>query len=147
VTAKDVLVNDPFVRETMREFRRMTMALVGIGAVEPSKLLADSGNVFTKAELTELVKLGAVGDICLHFFDRQGREIHSSFEERVIGISLDQLRAVPRVVAVAGGARTVEGLRGALRSGVVDVLITDRFTAAKLDEQDVAAPPRRVRKA
>jgi DNA-binding transcriptional regulator LsrR (DeoR family) len=130
--AKDVLLSDPFVRSTMKEFSRTTMALVGIGAVEPSKLLADSGNVFTAAELAELGKLGAVGDICLHFFDKNGREIHSSLEERVIGITLEQLRAVRRVVAVAGGGRKVDALSGALRGAFVDVLITDRFTAEKL---------------
>jgi DNA-binding transcriptional regulator LsrR (DeoR family) len=131
-TAKDVLVSDPFVRDTLNEFARTTMALIGIGAVEPSKLLADSGNVFTSDELNELVQLGAVGDICLRFFDREGRTIRSSFEERVIGITLDQLRGVRRVVGVAGGGRKVDALLGALRGGLIDVLITDRFTAEKL---------------
>ncbi len=140
VETKNVLVGDPFVRETMREFTRLTMALVGIGAVEPSKLLADSGNIFTAAELAELERLGAVGDICLHFFDRAGHAIHSSLEDRVVGITLEQLRAVRRVVGVAGGARKVGALLGTLRGGVVDVLITDRFTAQKLVAQSAALP-------
>jgi DNA-binding transcriptional regulator LsrR (DeoR family) len=136
--AKRVLLSDPFVRDTMNEFARTTMALVGIGAVEPSKLLADSGNVFTAAELNELVKLGAVGDICLHFFDRNGRALHSSLEERVIGITLDQLHGIRRVVGVAGGARKVDAILGALRGSLIDVLITDRFTAEKLADQIAA---------
>jgi DNA-binding transcriptional regulator LsrR (DeoR family) len=130
--ARDVLVSDPFVRETMRDFSRITMALVGIGAVEPSKLLADSGNIFTGDEMNELERSGAVGDVCLHFFDAHGQAIHSSLEDRVIGITLDQLRAVRRVVGVAGGSRKVDALLGALRGRIVDVLITDRFTAHKL---------------
>jgi DNA-binding transcriptional regulator LsrR (DeoR family) len=140
--AKAVLLSDPFVRSTMNEFSRVTMALVGIGAVEPSKLLADSGNVFTDAELTELGKLGAVGDICLNFFDKNGREIDSSLAERVIGIRLEQLRSVRRVVGVAGGARKTEALLGALRGALIDVLITDRFTAEKLVSPDNHQPPR-----
>jgi DNA-binding transcriptional regulator LsrR (DeoR family) len=139
VEAKAILSSDPFVRNTINEFARTTMALVGIGAVEPSKLLADSGNVFTDAELTELGKFGAVGDICLHFFDEQGRAIHSSLEERVIGITLEQLRGVRRVVGVAGGGRKVDALLGALRGSLIDVLITDRFTAAKLVSRSAAA--------
>ncbi len=133
--AKNVLVSDPFVHDTMNQFARTTMALVGIGGVEPSKLLADSGNVFTRAELSELGKLGAVGDICLHFFDRDGRPIHSSLEDRVIGITLEQLRGIRRVVGVAGGQRKVAALLGALRGSLIDVLITDRFTAGKLVAQ------------
>lgn len=75
-------------------------------SAEPSKLLADSGNVFTVAELTGL---GAAGDICLHFFDVDGRPIKPSFDAGVIGITPKQLR---RVVAVAGGRRKLRALQG-----------------------------------
>ena len=130
--ARRALVGEPFVRETLAQFSSITMALVGVGAVEPSKLLADSGNVFTAHELRELSRLGAVGDICLHFFDATGRAVESSFDARVIGITLAQLRAVRRVVAVAGGRRKWRALQGALRGGLIDVLITDQFTAGFL---------------
>ncbi len=130
--AMRALVGDPFVRQTMAQFASITMALVGVGAVEPSKLLADSGNVFTSQELRELSRLGAVGDICLHFYDAGGRPVESSFDARVIGITLAQLRAVSRVVAVAGGRRKRAAVRGALQGGLIDVLVTDRFTAEAL---------------
>lgn len=136
--AMQALLTDTFVQQTLHEFPRLTMALVGVGAVEPSKLLADSGNIFTTAELSELARLGAVGDICLRFFDATGRPVESSFDARVIGITPEQLRAVPRVLAVAGGARKVKALAGTLRSGLVDVLITDCFTAATLTAPDEA---------
>jgi DNA-binding transcriptional regulator LsrR (DeoR family) len=131
--AQKALTSDPFVRETMAFFPQITLALVGIGAVEPSKLLADSGNVFTPGELSELTQLGAVGDICLNFFDKDGRPVPSSFQERVIGIGLDQLRQARRVVAVAGGRRKVAPLLGAMRGKLIDVLVTDQYTAALLD--------------
>ena len=133
IEARAALVGDPFVAATMAQFATLSMALVGVGAVEPSKLLADSGNVFAARELAELARRHAVGDICLHFFDRDGTPVRSPVEGRVIGITLEALRAVPRVVAVAGGARKVEALLGALRGRLVDVLVTDQFTAARLD--------------
>ncbi len=133
--AKQALLDDPFVRKTIEQFSRITTALVGIGAVEPSKLLADSGNIFTASELAELAALGAAGDICLHFFDASGKAVESSFGGRVIGITPEQLRRVRRVVAVAGGARKIRALQGAMRSGLVGVLITDSFTAHALAEE------------
>lgn len=133
VEARDVLVSDPYVASTIAQFGALTMAIVGIGAVEPSKLLADSGNVFTASELQELTRLRAVGDICLHFFDADGRPIRSPVEGRVIGITLEALRSVPRVVGVAGGRRKVQALLGALRGRFLDVLVTDQFTAARID--------------
>ena len=131
--AQEALTSDSFVRETMAYFPQITLALVGIGAVEPSKLLADSGNVFTPAELSELAGLGAVGDICLNFFDRNGLPVPSGFQERVIGIGLEELRRARRVVAVAGGERKVAALLGAMRGKLIDVLVTDQYTAARLD--------------
>lgn len=133
VEAQQALVADPYVASTIAEFGRITMALVGVGGIEPSKLLADSGNVFTGAELQELVTLNAVGDLCLHFFDPAGRPIRSPIEGRVIGITLEQLRVIPRVVAVAGGARKQQALLGVLRGRLIDVLVTDQFTAGRLD--------------
>lgn len=130
--ARSVMLADTYVRRTMDQFPRITMALVGIGALQPSVMLADSGNVFDGDELHDLESRGAVGDMCLHFFDTAGRSVVSPLDDRVIGMTLDELRAVPRVVAVAGGDRKVAAIRGGLLTGAVDVLITDRFTAEKL---------------
>jgi len=140
VEARQILVSDPYVQSTLDEFGHVTTALVGVGAVEPSKLLADSGNVFTTTELDDLAAQEAAGDICLHFFKEDGRAVHSPVEGRVIGVTFDQLRAIPRVVAVAGGTRKRHALLGALRTGLLDVLVTDQFTACWL-EAETTTPP------
>lgn len=123
---------EPAVAETTAYFERLTVALVGIGALHPSRLLGESGNVFAQAELDELERLGAVGDICLCFFDAAGDPVTSRFGERVIGLSLEQLRRVPRAVGVAGGADKLDAIHGALEGRLINVLITDRFTAERL---------------
>jgi DNA-binding transcriptional regulator LsrR (DeoR family) len=135
--AKRALLADTFVRDTLDEFRRITLALVGIGSVEPSKMLANSGNVFTVEELRELAERGAVGDICLRFYGRYGAPIRIPLDERVIGMTLDELRNVRRVVGVAGGSRKVAAIKGALLGRSINVLITDRFTADELLADDV----------
>ena len=73
--AADVLAQDPHVRKTLALFDRITVALVGIGPVEPSLWLAASDNRFSAAELEALEAKGAVGNICLRFFDARGEEI------------------------------------------------------------------------
>ena len=123
---------EPAVAETTAYFERLTLALVGIGALHPSRLLGESGNVFAEAELDELDRLGAVGDICLRFFDAAGVAVASRFGERVIVLQLEHLRRVPRAVGVAGGEEKVDAIRGALEGRLINVLITDRFTAERL---------------
>jgi DNA-binding transcriptional regulator LsrR (DeoR family) len=116
----------------MGYFGQLTVALVGIGSMHPSRLLGESGNVFAKEELAELERIGAVGDICMRFFDRKGRDIASPFNDRVIGMSLQQLRLVPRPIGIAGTARKLEAVRGALEGRLITALVTDRFTAERL---------------
>ena len=137
--AKLVMVSDPYVRETIELFDRITLAIVGIGAIEPSRMLANSGNVFSAGELADLAEAGAVGDMSLRFFDKEGRPVKTALHERVIGIDLDELAKVDRVVALAGGKAKTAAIAGALRTGTINVLITDRFTAARLLEIEDSA--------
>jgi DNA-binding transcriptional regulator LsrR (DeoR family) len=130
--AKLVMLADPVVRGTMDLFGRLSLAIIGIGAVEPSELLARSGNVFSRQEMTMLHDAGAVGEISFRFYDRDGKPVETPLNERVIGISLEDLRKADRVMALAGGESKTEAIAGALRMGIIDVLVTDKFTAARL---------------
>jgi DNA-binding transcriptional regulator LsrR (DeoR family) len=134
---RDALLQDQFVAAALDELDDVTLALVGIGSLQPSTLLQSSGNIVPEAELAELGKLGAVGDICLRFYDEQGRHVPSEVDKRVIGVTLDQLRNVDRCVGIAGGPRKYEAIRGALLGGLINVLITDHLTAERLVADEV----------
>jgi DNA-binding transcriptional regulator LsrR (DeoR family) len=127
-----VLLKDPHVRQTTRLFSRLTIALVGIGSIEPSFLVASSGNVFSAEELEKIRARGAVGDICLRFYNSGGREVRDAIGNRVIGIDLETFKRVPRAVAIAGGIRKHAAILGALRGKLINILITDQFTAGRL---------------
>jgi DNA-binding transcriptional regulator LsrR (DeoR family) len=132
--AKLVMLSDPVVRGTMDIFGRLTLAIIGIGAVEPSELLARSGNVFSKQEMAMLHEAGAVGEISFRFYDSDGKPVQTPLNDRVIGITLEDLRKARRVMALAGGQAKTEAIRGALKLGMIDILVTDRFTAARLTD-------------
>ncbi|HEY0792404.1 MAG TPA: sugar-binding transcriptional regulator [Chthoniobacterales bacterium] len=135
--AAKVLLRDPNVSETVALFQTVTLALVGVGSVEPSALVASSGNTFSQEELAAAQKNGAVGDICLRFYDAQGREVKGSFDGRVIGMDLEGLRRVRRSVAICGGKRKFAAILGAVRGKWINTLVTDQHTAERLTK----APP------
>lgn len=130
--ARLVMLGDVYVRAATDQFRRLTIAFAGIGALQPSLTLANSGNTFTDEELRDLARRGAVGDIGLRFFDREGKPVRGPLDERVIGITLEELKSTPRAIGVAGGDHKVEAIRACLAGKLVNVLVTDRFTAEKL---------------
>ena len=129
---RDVFLEDPFVQEAMSLYDQITMALVGIGSVSPSKLLAQSGNIFSDEELNMLRKKNAAGDILLRFFDADGSPVESSLNDRVVSMELEELKKVDRAIGIAGGSRKFAAIRGALRGGLINILITDSCTAEKL---------------
>jgi DNA-binding transcriptional regulator LsrR (DeoR family) len=137
-SARRVLVEDPAVAAVMDSWSGLTTALVGIGSLQPSPLLRESGNSVAERDQDELRAAGAVGDICLRYFDADGTVVGSQFDDRVVGIAPDQFQAIPRRVGVAGGERKHDAILGALRGGWLNVLVTDVDTAARLAEAPVA---------
>ena len=92
--ARRILLADPYVADTVALFKEITLALVGIGSVQPSKLLARSGNIFSAAELDLVRAQKAVGDICLRFFNGAGNSVSTPLDNRVIGMPLEQLHTI-----------------------------------------------------
>jgi len=129
---RDLLLQEPYVRETIETFPTLDLALVGIGALKPSALLESSGNSFTMAELESLQKKGAVGDICLQFFNEQGDLIRSPLLSRVIGIEMPMLKSVSKIIGIAGGPAKFTAIKAAIKGKLINVLITDQKTAQKL---------------
>jgi DNA-binding transcriptional regulator LsrR (DeoR family) len=129
---RQALVEDDGVRDVIALWNDLTLALVGIGSLEPSPLLRRSGNAIADRDQEELRALGAVGDVCMRFFDADGALIHSALDARIIGISGEDLRKVDRRIAVAGGSRKVSAIRAALAGDWVNILVTDLGVARSL---------------
>jgi len=129
------LVRDPAIGEVMKSWKELDLALVGIGSLEPSPLLRQSGNALTQDEQEELRGAGAVGDVCLRFFDADGAALKTSLDQRVVSITATDLMEVPRRVGVAGGSGKYRAIRAALRGGWVNVIVTDLDTARRLAEE------------
>lgn len=133
-SARDVLSADPLLTKVTALWDELTTVLVGVGTLEPSPLLRSSGNAVAPDDQAMLRAAGAVGDVCMRFFDAEGKSVDSSLNERVIGIGEAQLRSVPRRIGVAGGLRKLTALRGALKGQWINVLITDVDVAQALLE-------------
>jgi DNA-binding transcriptional regulator LsrR (DeoR family) len=92
--------------------------------------------ILTDEEFSQLQAQGAVGDIALRFFDASGEAVQHEICDRIIGLDLDQIKSVPRVIGAAGGEAKFEVIRAALRGKLINVLVTDDRTAVRLLEED-----------
>lgn len=126
------LLGQPELADSVATFERLTIAIVGIGAIgtdtPDGSSLVRSG-ILGPRTVEALIDAGVVGDLVLHPVTEDGRFPATDLAARAIGIGVDDLRHVPRVIAVAGGASKAAAIRGALRTGIVRMLVTDEAAA------------------
>jgi DNA-binding transcriptional regulator LsrR (DeoR family) len=84
------------------------------------------------------VKAGAVGDICAHWIDEEGQLVDHPLNSRVVALSPARLRDIPCVVIASGGRTKSRALRGVLKGGMCDVIITDEQTAKAILAMEAA---------
>jgi DNA-binding transcriptional regulator LsrR (DeoR family) len=128
--ARDAMMREPSILEALEVARQADLALVGVGSVVEGSSAAILGAVGgTDAERVAFEAAGPVGDLAGRYFTADGVAITGGIDDHVLGLSLADIAAIPRVVGVAAGPQKVAGLLGALRGRLLDVLITDADTA------------------
>ncbi len=133
---RDALLEDASIADTLALAAAADLAVVGIGSPMPGSVVMQAG-ILSESELAELRAMGAVGDIALRFFDENGRAVDHPINDRIIGLDLQQIMQIPRVIGVAGGEAKYEVIRGAVRGRLIDVLITDEMTATRLLQEKI----------
>ncbi len=125
---RDLLLAQEAVAQSLGLAAQAHVALVGIGGTDDGCTMVRSG-CFSTEEIARLRRLGAVGDVLGNYVDIRGSIVASPDSARLIGLSLDELRRIQAVVAVASEAEKPQAILGVLRAGVVDVLIVDEGNA------------------
>lgn len=131
---KSAVLSDSHVRNLFNLFKKMDIAFVGVGVPTTDSVVMRDGTILTQSEMNMLLAKGAVGDICLRYFDNRGNPILSEIDQRVIGITLDEIKKIGTVVGVAGGPQKEQVIRAALLGKLINVIVTDHINAQKLVE-------------
>lgn len=130
VAARRAMMDEPSIVEALTAARRADLAVVGIGSVvagSSAAILAAVGA--SPAEREAFGRSGPVGDVAGRYFDARGRAIQGAIDDRILGLTLAEIAAIPTVVGLACGPEKVDSIAGALHGRLVDVLITDAHAA------------------
>lgn len=130
-SARKAALQSQRVREALEIGPQSDMAIVGVGSM---KRFDGTGNYspVSRHELARLAENGAVGHICGHFLRSDGSTIQDQTVPVVLGIGADELRQIPRRIAIAAGEHKVAPIAVAVRGGYIAELITDESTASEL---------------
>ena len=129
---RQAMVRDGSIQAALQTAANAELALVGIGNLDDNAPLIRYGHLSTQDQ-QRLVQSGAVGDVSARFFNVRGEPV-TVLDDRLIAIAREHLERIPTIVGVASGLEKLAAIQGALRSGYVNVLITDEAIARALIE-------------
>ena len=122
---RDSLLNEPSIERAIDAAEGADVAIFGIGSNGSASSEMVLGEFdLTKTEYEEVAKAYA-GDIASRFYNTSGKVVNSALDNRVVGLSLDEIRKIPKKIGIATGAEKVLGVIGAARGKLVDHLIID----------------------
>ena len=126
------------IARALELFHDITTAVMSIGSwAPPESQLFESVH---PEDREALVARGVVAEIAATLVAADGSEIAPDFADRCIAVTSDQLRRIPRVLAVAAGARKALAVASVARAGLISGVVTDRALATRvLDEHERAA--------
>jgi len=117
------------IHRALEMARQADVALVGIGNLDPATSEFTKAGYLSADDLAQIAESGGVGNMSAQIFALDGTPHSGGFNDRVIGLRLDDLCAVPTVMSIAVGEAKVRSILGALRTGAIDVFCTDLDTA------------------
>jgi DNA-binding transcriptional regulator LsrR (DeoR family) len=141
-----VIVDTPEAREALMAIRQISsvldtarraqVAILGIGSVAPGTSTYFEFPSLREEDRRRLVEeFCGTGELLAQIINSRGQPCAPDYNRRVVGIGLDDLRAIPLTIGVAATVTKVSPIISTLRGGYLKTLITDEATARGVLEQ------------
>lgn len=118
------------VRRVVELAKAADVIFVGVGQMSNDAPLLADGFV-TRTELDQMQAAGAAGEVAGWVFDSEGRYLDFGTNTRTGGVRITPGLSRPSI-GIAAGASKVSAIHAALKSGIINGLITDEPTARQL---------------
>ena len=125
IDTKKMLLEEPQIKNVMQKAKNCHAGIFGIGALVQNSSIA----ILEKDMILKLSKKNGVGEILGRVFDEYGNTVESEWNDRMIGLTLEQAKNIPIRIGVAFGEEKVKAIKTAISTNIINVLITDSVTA------------------
>ena len=131
--AMEYFLKEKSISYIFDDFQKLDTLIMGIGIPQRVESTLVRAGYITGENLEKFARDGMAGDIALHFFDEDGAtEKFRAFNDRVAGMPVEMMNIVRNRIGIAGGENRAEAIRGAIKGGFINMLITNIDAAEKL---------------
>lgn len=127
----EALKAEPTIAAQLQMIADCNKVIFAAGTTDPDSHIAKTG-LLDDAALKQMRADGGTGVICGRIIDSDGTPKHFASEDRMIGVTLDQMRNKNMAMLVSAGLDRVPAARAAMRGGYVTHLVTCSASAAQL---------------
>lgn len=128
--AAQLLKEEPFISKILNKGASCDVSIIGIGNIDQGSTSGQASHL-SVTEIEALKASGVVAAACTSYFDAEGHIINTNINNRLIGQSIDNIKK-SKTIAIAMGTSKGEAIKAVLKSGYVDILITNLETAKYL---------------
>lgn len=124
---RDMLIKEKNISAALESAEKSDIALFGIGNINNS--IMKDVNMFTKLDYEGLIESSAIGNMGTWFFDKAGNFVDSEISNRTIAVDRNKLKNIKYRIAISGGSENSAIIHSALKSKIMNVLITEEQVA------------------
>lgn len=128
---REQLVREPSVAEQLKAVADCSKVIFAAGTCQDDSHIVRAG-LLSKTQLAAYRQKGAVGVICGRLINADGDPMEMAIEERMIGISLEQMRSKKLGLLVSAEKIRIPATQAAIAGGYVTHLATCSETAKQL---------------
>jgi DNA-binding transcriptional regulator LsrR (DeoR family) len=126
---RDALLSLRQISEVLAIAREAQIALVGVGSVIPKSSSYFDLTSLGNEQAPIIAAEQGQGEIFALIYNAQGQPCAEQYNQRVVGLSLEELRTIPLSIGIAAAEQKVLPIRGALQGKYLKTIITDESTA------------------
>lgn len=132
----DSLNHSQMVQRALSDAKQVDIAIVGVGNPRSSSTWRRLGYL-SENEVERIKETGVVGDAVASLFDKQGKTINNEISERMLGIKVEDLNQIPKVMVIGCGIDKTSSIRPLLVGKRCSVLVIDQQIAKQLLQEGV----------
>ena len=127
--AMEYFLKEKSISYIFDDFQKLDTLIMGIGIPQRVESTLVRAGYITGENLEKFARDGMAGDIALQ---DGATEKFRAFNDRVAGMPLEMMKKVRNRIGIAGGENRAEAIRGAIKGGFINMLITNIDAAEKL---------------